>query len=295
MPLHTISEAQMRDGCKRAIEGLELWLRRLIDNKLTEVYGQGYLDAQRTDGSRVIKSSLAKTLSDRKSQEPKRFVRPIDAAFLEDQIQIICNPALYRDHFADALSDNFPQGNDSARTFLVRLVTPRNALYHANPVSVHDAYRVLCYSMDVVESLKCYYARVNMENLYNVPTVVKVLDSLGHVFYPSSSTRNPDGPAIVDYSRDKESYLRCGDSISITAEIDPSFSSDQYEIEWLIANLDGTRITGNNFHIVLSDRYVSTRFCVVCRVISNQSRAGISLGPVMIRLILHIRFYRQFR
>lgn len=271
MPLHTISETQMRDGCKRAIEGLELWLRRLIDTKLTEAYGQDYLDAKKTDGSRVIKSDLAKTLSNRKSQEPERFVRPIDAAFLDDQIQIICNPALYSDHFADALSYIFPQGNDSARTFLMRLITPRNALYHANPISVHDAYRVLCYSMDVVESLKSYYARVNMENLYNVPTVVKILDSLGHVFYPSSSNRNPDGSAILDYSRDEESYLRCGDSISITAEIDPAFSSDQYKVEWLIANLGGPNITGDKFHIFLSDRYVSTRFCVVCRVISNQS------------------------
>ncbi len=271
MPLHTISEAQIRDGCKRAIEGLELWLRRLIDTILSEAYGQDYLDAQRADGSRVIKSNLSKTLSDRRSQEPERFVRPIDAAFLEDQIKIICNPDLYKNHFEDALRDAFPQGNNSARTFLMRLVTPRNALYHANPVSVHDAYRVLCYSMDVVESLKSYYARVNLENLYNVPTVVKVLDSLGHVFYPSPSNRNPDGSAILDYSQDKESYLRCGDSISITAEIDPAFSSDQYEIEWVIANLGGPRITGDKFYMVLSDRYVSTRFCISCRVISNQN------------------------
>ena len=69
MPLYTISEAQMRDGCKRAIEGLELWLRRLIDTKLTEAYGQDYLDAQRSDGSRVINSSLAKTLEQR-TQHP---------------------------------------------------------------------------------------------------------------------------------------------------------------------------------------------------------------------------------
>jgi len=271
MPLYTISEAQMRDGCKRAIEGLELWLRRLIDIKLTEAYGQDYLDAQRADKSRAINSGLAKTLTERRSQEPARFVRPIDAAFLADQIQIICNPTLYRDHFADALSDVFPQGNDSARTFLNRLVTPRNALSHANPVSVHDAYRVLCYSMDVVEGLKTYYARVNMANLYNVPTVVKILDSLGHVVYLSSSNRNPDGPAIVDYSRDEKSYLRCGDSISITAEVDPTFRPDQYEVEWLIANVGGPRTTGEKFQMVLSEHYVSTRFCVVCRVISNQN------------------------
>jgi len=109
MPLYTISEAQMRDGCKRAIEGLELWLRRLIDIKLTEAYGQDYLDAQRADKSRAINSGLAKTLTERRSQEPARFVRPIDAAFLADQIQIICNPTLYRDHFADSLSDVFPR------------------------------------------------------------------------------------------------------------------------------------------------------------------------------------------
>jgi hypothetical protein len=271
MPLYTISEAQMRDGCKRAIEGLELWLRRLIDTKLIEAYGQNYLDAQKADGSRVINSSLANTLAERRAQEPARFVRAIDAAFLADQIQIICNPALYREHFADALNDIFPQGNDSARTFLSRLVAPRNALSHANPISVHDAYRVLCYSMDVVEGLKAYYARVNMANLYNVPTVVRILDSLGHLVYLSSSNRSLDGPAIVDYSRDEKSYLRCGDSISITAEVDPAFRPDQYEVEWSIANVGGPRIAGEKFQMVLSDRYVSTRFCVVCRVKSNQN------------------------
>lgn len=271
MPLYTISEAQMRDGCKRAIEGLELWLRRLIDAKLTEAYGQDYLNAQRDDGSRVIKSNLAKILAERKSQEPTRFVRSIDASFLTDQIQIICNPILYKDHFADAFSDIFPKGTDSTRTFLSRLVKPRNALSHANPVSVHDAYRVLCYSMDVVEGLKIYYAHNNMANLYNVPTIVRILDSLGHVVYLSSSNRHPDGPAMVDYSQDEKSYLRCGDSISITVEVDPAFSPDQYEVEWLIANVGGPRITGEKFQMVLSDRYVSTRFCVVCRVISNKN------------------------
>jgi hypothetical protein len=125
--------------------------------------------------------------------------------------------------------------------------------------------------MDVVEGLKTYYTRVNMANLYNVPTIVKILDSLGHVVYLSSSSRNPDGPAIVDYSQDEKSYLRCGDSISITAEVDPTFRPDQYEVEWLIANVSGPRTTGEKFQMVLSERYVSTRFCVVCRVISNKN------------------------
>jgi hypothetical protein len=271
MPLYTISEAQMRDGCKRAIEGLELWLRRLIDTKLSEAYGQDYLEAQRPDGSRVIKSSLAQTLAERRSQEPARFVRTIDAAFLADQIQIICNPALYKDHFADALGGVFPEGKDCARTFLSRLIAPRNALSHANPISVHDAYRVLCYSMDVVEGLKAYYVQVNMANLYNVPTVVRILDSLGHVVYLSNSNHHSDGPAVVDYCRDEKSYLQRGDSIFIIAEVDPAFRPDQYEVEWQIANVGGPRTTGEKFQMVLSDRHVSARFCVVCRVISHQN------------------------
>lgn len=271
MPVHSVSESQLRDSCRRALEGLELWLRRLIDCQLTVSYGPDYVNAQRQDGSRVIKKDLAEILAKRRSGNPTRFIRPVDAAFLPEQIQIVCNPRLYREHFRIALGGAFPGGNECLRILLNRLVESRNALAHANVISAHDAYRILCYSADVIEGLKAYYVEVNMASLYNVPTVVRIIDSLGHVVHLSQSNRNPDGPAIVDFSRNEGSYLHCGDTLSIEVEVDPAFGPDEYQVEWSIANVGGPRTSGSRFHLVLTEHYVSTRFCAVCRVKSNRS------------------------
>jgi len=208
-------------------------------------------------------------LSDRQSKDPKRYSRPIDAALLEEEIAIICNPDLYKLYFQDALAGVFPQGSDVARTYLQRLVAPRNALYHANPLSVHDAYRVLCYALDVVQGLKDYYLTINMGQLYNVPTVIRVTDSIGRSANLTAS--RPSGFAMVDYSNDPSAYLRCGDKLSIEVEIDPAFDPEEYEIRWSVSNVPAPQVYGPKFEILLTERFVSTRFCVVCHVTSNKT------------------------
>lgn len=269
--LHSMPESEMRDQCKRAIEGLEYWLRRLIDGRLTEAYGPAYVDAIRADGSRILKSEIARDLLERTKAEPRRFSKIIDATFLDEQIEIICNPVLYKDHFKVALGGLFPQGGEVARTTLQRLVAPRNALYHSNPVSIHDAYRVLCYSMDVIEAFKEYYARMSMGRQYNVPTVIRISDSLGRVVHLSDSNRHPDGPATIDHSKDAAAFLRRGDVLSIEVDIDPTFDEKDYDVEWLISNVGGPKTLGRRFALLLTDEYVSTRFCAVCRVTSKNS------------------------
>jgi hypothetical protein len=230
-----------------------------------------YLNVTRSDGSRIIRKRLAQDLTKRQSDEPRRYPRFIDAAFLNDEIDIICNPTLYEEHFRDALNDVFPLGCESARDFLKRLVLPRNALYHANALSVHDAYRVLCYTLDVTEALKAYYTKLNMEQQYNVPTVIRIVDSLGHMVHLSTANRHPTGSAIVDFSNDVSGYLRCGDTLSIDVEVDPTFNPNEYQVNWLISNVGGPQIIGTKFQLYLAERYVSTRFCAVCHVRSNKS------------------------
>lgn len=271
MPLYSIPENELREHCKRAVEALELWLRRFIDDKLSSAFGANYVDATRTDGTRVLRAELSRSLKGRASKEPQRFPRPIDAALLDDLISIVCNPILYEAYFAEGLAGAFPSGPDTLRIFLERLITPRNALYHANPLSVHDAHRILCYTMDVVASLKSYYARVNVAQQFNVPTVIRVSDSLGQVSYLSGPTRTATGFTMLDYSRDEGTFLRCGDTLSIEVDVDPTFDSKEFEIEWVVANISAPMVSGRKFVLVLTERYVATRFCVSCRVISNKS------------------------
>jgi hypothetical protein len=96
MALHSVPESELRDHCKRSIEGLELWLRRFIDQKLSVEYGNDYVDATKPSGNKVIRSEIGRRLKQRVASEPKRFHRPIDAALLDDAIDLICNPELYQ-------------------------------------------------------------------------------------------------------------------------------------------------------------------------------------------------------
>jgi hypothetical protein len=134
MPLHSIPETELRDHCRRAIEGLELWLRRLIDDRFSAVFGSDYMNAKKPNGDRLIRGSLAKELQERQAKQPDRFPRVIAAAFLEGQIDLICNPDHYRTLFAEALEGAFGAGGDRLREMLGRMIAPRNALYHANPI-----------------------------------------------------------------------------------------------------------------------------------------------------------------
>jgi hypothetical protein len=270
MPLHSVPESELREHCRRAIEGLELWLRRLVNDKFMTHFGVNYVEATTSDGSRLIRAKLSQDLKQRMANEPTRFSRLVDAAFLEDLIDLICNPMHYNPIFKDTLADAFPQGASEARALLQRLVPPRNALYHANPISVHDAYRVLCYTADVAAALQNYYVRSNMAQQYNVPTVIRIVDSLGHRVDLSTSSGRV-APEMRDYSQDHGSFLSCGSTISIEIDVDPAFDPAEYEIWWSVSNVGGPNITSRKFVLFLEDRYVSTRLCIVCQVISRKS------------------------
>jgi hypothetical protein len=269
VPLYSLSDKDLRDHCRRGIEAFELWARRLIHQKLAESYGINYLDAICPDGARLVKKDIAEKLTSRVASDPMRFPAPIDAALLEETISLICNPELYKKYFAEALSKAFPDGREEARTFLMRLVPIRNSLSHSNPISVHDAYRVLCYTHDFIQSIKAHNEAMNTQQQFNAPRIIRVIDSLGHAVSFSSANRHPDGPGMLDYSSDGRAVLYCGDTLSIEVDVDPTFDPSTYEINWLIANIGGPPMQGPKFVLLLEQRYVSTRLCVVCRVTSN--------------------------
>ncbi|MGO4833974.1 hypothetical protein AB4144_17075, partial [Rhizobiaceae sp. 2RAB30] len=64
MPLHSLTDAELRAHCKAAIETLEQWLRAIIDAQLREHYGEQYLEAKRKDGSHLFNSKIRATLTE---------------------------------------------------------------------------------------------------------------------------------------------------------------------------------------------------------------------------------------
>jgi hypothetical protein len=228
MPLNTFSEHDLRHYCKRHIETLENWLRTLIDNRFTNEFGKDYFTFKEGEDN-IIKKEIQKKALERKEKESDRYQRLIDATLFEDIVSIICNPQLYRRFFEECFKHSFPEGNDELRTFLNRLLDPRNKLAHSNPISVRQAEQVICYSNDIIDSIKLYYINNQMSKEYNIPTITKIVDSKGNIFFPKVENSIS---SIFSLQKDTKNTLFPGDIISVEIEIDSSFKNDEYELVW---------------------------------------------------------------
>jgi hypothetical protein len=268
MPLHQFKEAELRQFCKEYIESLELWLRRIIDETLTAIYGQNYLDYKNKDGSNLISNTIKNEIEQRRQAEPDRFPRPIDACLLESEIKIITNPVLYEAHFKQVFQSAFPEGREEFRTFLTRLIDPRNKLFHSNPITVREAERVICYTNDIIDAIKDYYKATNVNQEYNVPLIIKYSDNFGNVLHRNQFHGNTIvGGKYIDFTNSKTISIRPGDTISIEMEIDPTFSKEEYSIKWIRFAKD--QAVGNKLVYKVQVKDVGQTFGLSASIISN--------------------------
>lgn len=255
MPLHKISSEKLRIACRQKLETCEMWLRRLIHETFSSSFGTSYFDSGLFNGNNLFRSDIRDHAERRMREQPARYSREIDTLLMDQLIATLCKQDLYSEFFQPALHRAFPDGNAEARTFLDRLVSVRNALSHANPLSVHEAERVLCYCDDVIWSLKEFYREQNMAEEYNAPRFTRFTDSLGHAEYLSTTRSH------YDYSND--SSLRPGDNIRLEVEVDSSFHPDEYMVGWVVANIsNGESGLGTCFVLTIQPRHVGERFTI---------------------------------
>src|SRR4030095_8905479 len=222
---------ELRVICRSQIEVFEHWARRLIHNKLNSKYGDNYLDSKDENDGFIIKKNIREDVSKRLKERPERYSRPADALLTEDMIDILCNPKLYKSFYKEAVSYYFPDGVDELRTFLSRIITPRNKLTHSNPVSIREAEQVICYTNDFIESLKKHYEYKNLQMSYNVPQIIKVVDSFGQQMFREELT---EMDATINWFKRGKNPLRPGDQYSIEITVDHSFNEKDYEISWWV-------------------------------------------------------------
>lgn len=231
---HEYTDEELRNHGRRCIEAFEIWARRLIDQRLTLTYGANYFDAKNSNGDNIIKKSIREHAHKMMAKNPGRFNKPIDTLFIDDIISIICNINL-RDSLREPLEFIYPWlGYEHLKEMLNRLIKIRNALSHSNPVSIRQIEQAVCYSNDFVEGLKEYYKSKGEEQMWNVPKILRIKDSLGNVF------EKTDMSDQWQYQFKTNKTFNVGDSYSVDLELDPSFSSDKYDIVWKLntKNLD---------------------------------------------------------
>ena len=268
MPFSQLKEEEKRSICKKEIENLENWLRRLVHESLSKEYGNNYLEYKDKNNNYLIKTEIRQKVKGLINKELKRFPRNIDAFFLPDLIYIICRVNLYNKFFKIPFSKAFPEGRNETLTFLQRLEPPRNALSHANPISDRHAEQVICYCHDIIDSLKEYYFKMDKEREYNVPRIIKVTDSLGNTIHLNEIENLP---LAWKLNQDQKNDLRPGDTLGIEVEIDPSFDRSSYTIRWCI---NGKTINEYNnetkISIDIEVKHVRTFFYIGCFITSNK-------------------------
>lgn len=262
---------ELRELCRREIEALEHWSRRLIHELFSAAYSSDYFHFQKGDGEPLFKKSLLERMEGMKESAPERYPRLIDTTLLDDIISIICRDDLYREHFRVPFQIVYPNGAAEIRTFLERIAQVRNKLSHANEISVREAEQVLCYCHDFIEGLKHYYKVAGKEREYNVPMFTKAIDSKGKVVL-----RENDYDRWEVYSSFCES-LRSGDIYRVELEVDPNFEESNYSIQWI--GTCGSRgeyfnqIVDNNltFEFIVTNAMVGRMIEIKCWLTSNKS------------------------
>lgn len=274
---YALTEDQIRNLCKEKIESLEHWLRRLIDEKLSASHGDyfSYIDGA---GNRLIKKRIVGALEEQLRQDPTRYSRKIDAVLLSDAIDIICSSQLYS-IFAPGLRFAFPEGRDEARTFMYRLLDPRNRLYHSNPISLHQAEQVVCYSTEIIESLKQHYGAIGMQSEYNVPTILKFSDSFGNRCFRNQMSPGATGGVIMNLSKQPTSVLWRGDVLTVEIEVDPAFDPTDYTISWTcLVNPVESISNGPKATINITTKHVDEHMMIQCKISSYNEWHRMGVG-----------------
>jgi hypothetical protein len=265
-----LSEAEVRQICRERLEALEHWLRRLIDDTLSAKYGD-YFSYADSSGNRIIKGSTAKDAIARRKREPQRYPRTIDALLLDEAIDLICKPQLFKDNFQAPLALAFPEGREEARTFLKRITSPRNNLAHANAIGLRQAEQIICYTNDVIDSLKTHYRQIGMEETYDVPLILKLTDSFGNSYSRSQFSLSPIGGILMSFKDSKEMYLRPGDILTLEIEVDPSYDTESYSIKWFSTKLwsDEPEV-GHKTVVPITLHHVGEQFHIHCEITAHR-------------------------
>ena len=261
--LYKMTDEEMRTLCRNTIEMFEIWARRLIHNKLTEKYGTNYLEIQDATGQYLIKKEIRKRDELRKNNN-ERYLRFVDTLLIDHICYFLCHGIFYKELFKDVLQSTYPLGAEELRNKFDTIVAVRNNLSHANPVSVRQAEKVLCYIHDFIDGLKDYYQKRGQEKVWNVPRIIRVKDSIGNCF------ENPTDKSIMQSIFTVTHEFHSGDEYAVEIEVDPTFTTEDYNIKWEFGRHNLVNEKGHRLKVTFNLSDVSELCVLSCTIISKK-------------------------
>ncbi len=265
---YKFTEDDLRAICRTHLESFEKWSRLIVHQILSEKLGKDYFLSKNVDGNYIIKKELVEKTIKMMENEPNRFNKPVDTLFLEDIIYLLCKNDFYKNYFSSFLIKMYPEGVNELRTFLSRLIPIRNKLSHTNPFSIRDAEQCVCYTNDFIECIKEYFNMTNQEKEFNIPTIIKVVDSFGNE-YLINDERDGERIYITNSITNQLRVFYYGDKFSLELTIDPSFDDSSYRLEWVPVNGMQVLNNGKKINIIITDNLIGTEMIVWCRLIAN--------------------------
>lgn len=257
------TQEELRAFCRKNIENFEIWARNIIHEKMIANYGSDYINYKVSDENFLIKREIREHVLKMLKKDISRYPRIVDTLFVDHIIYFFCHDKFYSTLFKEALGEIYPDGREEIRTLLSRLIPIRNALSHSNPISIHQAERAICYTHDFIEGIKSYYKKKGEEKMWNVPSIIKIKDSLGNIF-----TTFQDNATCVVYV---PQTMNVGDSYSLEIEIDPTFNDEDYNITWEYnhkKNIELNNKTKFNITFAISD--VAKEYPIICTITQNK-------------------------
>ena len=109
-----------------------------------------------------------------------------------------------------------------------------------------------------------------MAKEFNIPTVLKVMDSLGNEYLPENKAEvGADVIKIIDPATKQGKVFYSGDKFSVTLEIDPSYPTTDYTINW--DKNEGVEILegGKKINLTIGNELIGEDILIACNVISN--------------------------
>lgn len=206
---------------RRYLDSAEAWLRRLLHEELVQIIGPEYITAG--EWNEGIKNRVKKEVQ----KEPEEFTRQVDATVLAHLIDMTCDPNHWP-KWADALSSAYPDGPDEARTFLGRLKHIRNDVQHGRVCTGRQLEQAICYSNDLIDSIKDHFRRNGLGREFNVPTFIRAYDNLGNNEHlaPGHHFRTSN------FSAGSKGTLHPGETLIAEVEVDPTFDPSGYTVMW---------------------------------------------------------------